>query len=94
MWCNIRIREAVATSAACGFPIAVAGSLTYLFVGTHSGITATTGFIYWPAFVCIAFASVFAAPVGVKLAHWLPVRVLAKIFALFLATLGVWLLLQ
>ena len=94
MWCNIRMHRAVATSAACGLPIALTGSFAYLLMGGNGGLAAATGFVYWPAFVSIAAASVIAAPLGAKLAHWLPVRVLLRIFAVFLASLGLWLLAQ
>ena len=32
-WCNVKIHQAVATSAALGFPIALAGTLGYMWAG-------------------------------------------------------------
>ncbi|WP_431190052.1 TSUP family transporter, partial [Desulfurivibrio dismutans] len=42
------------------------------------------GFIYLPALVGIVAASVLTAPLGVRLAHSLPVDKLKRIFALLL----------
>jgi uncharacterized protein len=86
IWCNLPIHTAIGTSAAIGFPIAVAGSIGYLV----NGFKVTTlpplslGFVYLPALFGIVLASVFTAPLGVRLAHSLPVPQLKRIFALLL----------
>jgi len=94
-WCNVPLREAVATSSACGLPIALAGALGFVVMGWNDiQLPAlATGYIYWPAFAGIGVASVLFAPLGAKLAHALPVATLRKFFALFLAALGVRMLL-
>lgn len=91
VWCNIAMREAVATSAACGFPIALAGTVGFILVGWgEAGLPyGSTGFVYWPAFLGIAAASVLFAPLGARLAHTLPAATLKRYFAIFLALLGV-----
>lgn len=93
-WCGESIQKAVATSAACGVPIAVAGSLAYVAMGWGvEGLpSASTGFIYLPAFAGVALASVLSAPLGAKLAHHLSPVALKRVFALFLAALGMWML--
>jgi uncharacterized membrane protein YfcA len=90
MFCNRNMREAVGTSAAIGFPIAVFGSLGYVLSGwglanlpTHS-----VGFVYLPALAGLVLASMLTAPLGAKLAHRLPVPVLKKLFAFLLYGLG------
>jgi hypothetical protein len=90
-WCKVHLREAVATSSACGLPIAIAGATGYLVMGlgNPSLPAQATGYIYWPAFAGIALTSVLLAPVGARLAHTLPVNQLRKLFALFLAVIGV-----
>jgi len=82
-WCSIKIHNAIGTSAAIGFPIALAGALGYLFNGLgSSNLPAySLGFIYLPAFILINSASVFTAPIGAKVAHKLPVASLKKLFA-------------
>ncbi|WP_305043585.1 sulfite exporter TauE/SafE family protein [Geoalkalibacter sp.] len=95
-WCNLPMHHAVGTSAAIGFPIAVAGAAGYILNGL--AVTelpgASLGFVYLPALVGIALASVCTAPLGARLAHSLPVGRLKKIFAIFLTLMGTRLLLS
>jgi uncharacterized membrane protein YfcA len=46
------------------------------------------GYVYLPAVALISAVSFFTAPLGVKLAHRLPVPILKKIFALLIITLS------
>lgn len=89
-WCNVRLHEAIGTSSAIGFPIAVAGAVGYVANGLRvAGLPeGSVGFVYLPALGAIAVASVLTAPLGARLAHRLPVKKLKKIFALLLYTLG------
>ena len=89
-WCNVKIQQAIATSAAIGLPIAIAGTLGYLVSGWGvQGLPQyTLGFIYLPAVLAISVVSVFTAPIGAKLAHRLPVATLKKLFALLLIGLS------
>lgn len=82
-WCNVPVRNAIATSAAVGFPIAVAGTLGYIVNGWGAqGMPPwTAGYIYIPALVLVAGVSVTMAPLGARLAHRLPVPLLKRIFA-------------
>jgi uncharacterized membrane protein YfcA len=87
---GIDMRRAVATSSACGVPIAVAGALGFMAVGWgREGLpAASTGFVYWPAVAAILAASVPMAPIGAHLAHRLPVHQLKRVFAVLLLVLG------
>ncbi|MBD3669686.1 MAG: sulfite exporter TauE/SafE family protein [Gammaproteobacteria bacterium] len=89
-WCNVAMREAVATSAACGLPIAVAGAIGFLLTGLDAGGLPpySSGYLYWPALIGIAVTSVLFAPLGAALAHRLPAAGLRRIFALLLAGIG------
>lgn len=89
-WCNVKIHNAVATSAALGFPIALAGTLSNVYHGINEqGLpTGSLGFIYLPALLVISLASVTTAPLGAKTAHSLPVKSLKKVFALVLFVLA------
>ena len=85
-WCNISIHKAVATSAALGFPIALAGTLGYGLAGlgrTDLPVGAW-GFIYVPGLISIALGSMLTAPLGARTAHRMDIAPLKKIFALFL----------
>lgn len=90
---NVPPISAVASSAACGFPIALAGALGYMWAGRDLVLPAgTLGYLYLPALACISAASVTTAPLGARLAHSLPTRTLRRIFAALLAALAVYML--
>ncbi|MGC8659249.1 MAG: sulfite exporter TauE/SafE family protein [Desulfomonilaceae bacterium] len=90
IWCNVKGHIAIGTSAAIGFPIAVAGTLGYMLSGWHDGSLPkfALGYVYLPAFAGIVCASVLTAPLGAKLAHRLPVKRLKQIFAMVLTVMG------
>jgi uncharacterized membrane protein YfcA len=85
-WCNVPMHKAIGTSAAIGFPIALAGAAGFLVNGLGiEGLPGPhLGFIYVPALIGIAAASVCTAPLGAKLSHKLPVPKLKKVFACLL----------
>ncbi len=93
-WCNVSIHNAVATSAALGFPIAVANVAGYIFSGqgVQNLPEGAFGYIWLPALVVIAICSVFMAPIGAKAAHNLPVGKLKKVFATVLYLLSAYML--
>ena len=81
-WRGWNIRQAVAISSACGLPIALAGAVGYLFVGLDAASlpAKATGYIYWPAVIGIVATSLLFAPVGARLVHHLPVKLLKRLF--------------
>lgn len=93
-WCNVKIHNAVATSAALGFPIALAGTLSNVYFGLNEpNLPAySLGFIYLPALAVIVAASVTMAPLGARTAHKLPVASLKKAFAIILYLLASYML--
>lgn len=90
MWCNISVHQAIGTSAAIGFPIAIAGTVGYIWNGLHAASLPaySAGYVYLPALLGIVCASVLTAPLGVLLAHRLPVPKLKRVFALLLLLVG------
>ena len=90
LWHNISIKNAVASSAACGFPIAVAGTAAYIISGWNvAGLPPyTLGYVNLPAFAMIIITSMITAPVGAALAHKLPEKTLRIFFAVFLLVLS------
>jgi uncharacterized membrane protein YfcA len=82
-WCNLRLQEAIGTSSAIGFPIAVSGTIGFALSGRLvPGLPEfSLGFVYLPALVAVAAGSVVSAPWGASLTHRLPVARLKKIFA-------------
>jgi uncharacterized membrane protein YfcA len=90
VWCNVAMRQAVATSAAVGLPIAIAGAAGFAWTGWQQASVpgSAFGFIMPEAFVGIVITSVLFAPLGAKLAHVIPPVLLKRIFAVFLLMLG------
>ena len=95
-WCNVAIHNAVATSAALGFPIALANVVGYVIAGQRlEGLPPYAfGYLWLPALVVIASCSVLMAPLGAKAAHALPVRKLKRVFALVLFVLAGYMLMK
>lgn len=89
-WCNVKVQHAIGTSAAIGFPIALGGALGYVWNGwSVAGLPAGSfGFVYLPAVVGVAFASILTAPMGARKTHQLPVQTLKRIFAAILLALA------
>ena len=82
-WCNVKVHQAIGTSAAIGFPIAVAGTVGYMISGHGAeGLPdGAFGFIYLPALAATVVASMLVAPFGARVAHSLPVATIKKVFA-------------
>lgn len=90
-WCNMNIRNAIATSSAIGFPIAVSGTLGFIITGWAVADlpVMSFGFVNIPAFFSIVVASTLFAPLGAWIAHRVSPVLLKRIFAGFLLVLGV-----
>lgn len=91
LWCNVAMRNAVATSSACGLPIAIVGTITMIILGMNETELPeySIGYLYWPAALMIAIGAMFAAPFGAKLAHQLPVETIKRIFSIILFIVGI-----
>jgi len=89
-YCNVPIHTAVGTSAAIGFPIAVAGTLSFIWNGLSAPNLPpySLGYVSLVALAGIALASYFTAPLGAKLSHSLPVSKLKRFFAVFLVCIA------
>jgi uncharacterized membrane protein YfcA len=89
MWHGIKAQNAVATSAACGYPIAVAGTLSFVWLGSQGALPGQAlGYVHLPAFAGIALTSALAAPLGAATVHRLPPRLVRRIFGVFLVLVG------
>lgn len=95
-WNGLPIRKAIATSAALGLPIAIAGSLFFVWTGAGNLLLPeySIGFVYLPAFVAVGLFSVLLAPLGARCAHRLPEVILQRVFAVGLLIIAVILLLK
>jgi uncharacterized protein len=95
-WCNIKIHDAVGTSSALGFPIALAGTLGYIWAGQDLPPMppGTFGYLYLPGLAVISAASVVTAPLGARTAHRMDIRPLKKVFACVLYVLAAYFVLR
>jgi uncharacterized membrane protein YfcA len=93
-WCNVPMHQAVATSAALGFPVALASSVGYLISGwsVPSALPGAFGYLYLPALLIVSVASVGMAPLGARAAHAMDVKQLKTRFALVLFALAAYML--
>ena len=98
-WHKINIKNAIATSAACGLPIAIFATASYTYSSWHLTDNISPdqqsmfGFVQIQAFLLIALCSFLFAPLGAKLAHTASDALLKKIFSIFLLLLGLKMLL-
>ncbi|MGL4317721.1 MAG: sulfite exporter TauE/SafE family protein [Pseudomonas sp.] len=90
-WRSVSMQQAVATSSACGLPIALASALSFMLIGWgQPGLPQWSfGFVYLPAMVGIALTSMLFARFGARLAHKLSPRLLKRLFAVLLLVVGV-----
>mgnify|MGYP005697974529 FL=1 len=80
---GLNLTTSIGTSAACGVPIAIFGSLGYVIAGINieSLPIYSFGYVYLPAFIGISITSVFGAKYGAMLAHYLSQETLKNIMA-------------
>jgi len=87
---NVRIHNAVGTSAALGLPIAAAATMGFIVAGLRQADLPawSVGYVYLPAMAVIVIASMLAAPFGASAAHRWPAMKLRRAFAALLFSLG------
>ncbi|MDM0045870.1 sulfite exporter TauE/SafE family protein [Variovorax dokdonensis] len=95
LFCGVSMTTAIGTGAALGVPVAVMGTLGYVFSGwSVPGLPPLAlGFVYGPALAGIVAGSVLTAPMGARAAHRLPIVLLRRVFAgllYLLATKMLW----
>ncbi len=86
---NVPIKNAIATSATVGMPIAIAGSFGFVVTGLSQNLpTGGIGFINLNALITIVISSVLFAPLGAKVTHSVDSKKLKKGFAILLGFLA------
>ena len=94
VWRGIAPVRAVGTSSACGVAIGLASAVGYALHAPAGALPQhAIGYVYLPAAIGVAMASVLAAPYGMRLAHRLHGDTLKRVFAGFLVAVAVSLLL-
>ena len=96
LWSNLTLKQAIGTSAAISFPVAIGGTAGYILTGIHAhGLPPLSlGYVYLPALFWTASASVITAPLGARTAHRIKTGALRKLFAVLLIILATRLLLK
>jgi uncharacterized membrane protein YfcA len=90
VWRGVAPVRAVGTSSACGIFIGIGSALGYALQAPTGAVAlpGAFGYVYLPAALGVALASVFAAPYGTRLAHALSGLALKRVFAVFLLLVG------
>ncbi|MDP2027732.1 sulfite exporter TauE/SafE family protein [Sulfuriferula sp.] len=84
--CNVDMKRAIAISSTLGFPIALFGAAGFVLSGWHhTALPAWSfGYVDLPALLAVGATSMIVAPLGVRLAHHLPVARLKRVFGMLL----------
>lgn len=89
VWRGVAPVRAVGTSSACGVAIGIASAVGYAIHAPQGALPEhALGYVYLPAAIGVAAASVLAAPYGMRLAHRLHGDTLKRVFAGFLVLVG------
>lgn len=89
VWRGVRPVLAVGTSSACGMFIGIASALGYALHAPAGALPAhAIGYVYLPAAIGVAVASILTAPLGVRLAHAISGPALRRVFAIFMVVVG------
>lgn len=94
LWHGQRVQNAIATAAACGYPIAIAGTLGFIFLGDQQASVPTLGYVNLQALVGVSLFGVLGAPLGVAAVHRSSPLLARRIFAVFLLVVAARMLLS
>lgn len=90
VWRGVTPVRAVGTSSACGVAIAIGSVLGYALHAPAGALPQhAVGYVYLPAALGVAVASVLAAPFGTRLAHAISGTALKRVFAIFMVVMGI-----
>ncbi len=88
--------NAIGTSAACGIPIAISGSISYMIVGLNENNLPdySIGYVYLPATIIVGIMSSLTAKFGVNIAHRMKQKKLRIAFAFLVMIMALNLLMR
>ena len=92
---GLNLTTAIGTSAACGIPIAIFGTLGYIITGINVELlpNLSIGYIYLPALIGISMTSIFSAKYGAEIAHYLSQDTLRKLLAIWFIGISIYMFL-
>jgi len=89
-WNGYTTLRAVGIAAACGWPIALAGSAGFLVRGWNTvDWPLSAGYWYLPGVIVIGLSGAVATPLGTRLAHRIGSAGLARVFGVFLLVVAI-----
>ncbi len=88
--CNLPLRQAIATSSVCTFPVALTGVIMLMLFIPNNALMPkdSMGYVYFPALLGLLLPCIALVPVGVHLAMRLEVKVIRRIFSALLFLIG------
>ena len=80
---GLNLTSSIGTSAACGVPIAIFGTLGYVVAGINQNMlpNLSFGYVYLPALLGVSLTSIFSAKYGADIAHYLSQATLRRLMA-------------
>tara|TARA_B100000963_G_scaffold108975_1_gene94826 strand:+ start:1895 stop:2686 length:792 start_codon:yes stop_codon:yes gene_type:complete len=89
---GLNLKSSIGSSAACGVPIAIFGTLGFVFAGIENLLLPkySIGYVYLPALITISFTSVIMARFGAELTHSLSHKNLKKLLALLFVLISIY----
>ena len=93
---GLKMMHAIGTSAACGIPIAIAGSISYILIG-YDNLNLpeySFGYVYLPATIIVGVMSSLTAKFGVNIAHRMKQKKLRIAFAFLVMIMALNLLMR
>ena len=92
-YCGLPMKKAAGTSASFSWPISIMGTISFIIVSHGKlSIPGATGYVYWPAFICVAPFAALCAPIGAGIHNRVGEssdRILQRVFAVLLFLVGV-----
>lgn len=87
---GVSMNHSAAVSASCTFFVALIGTTSFMITGwgVTAGLAYATAYVYWPAFLMVAIASMCVAPLGARLSTRLSGRSLKRLFSICLFLLA------
>ena len=92
----LKVMVALLILIALGFPLALAGTLGYIWAGRDLPpmLPGALGYIYLPGLLIISIASMSIAPLGARTAHGMDIRPLKRVNAIVLYILSAYFFLR
>ena len=89
-----QVQKSIATAAACGYPIAIAGTIGFILLGGQQTPEHSLGYVHLQALAGVAVFSIFGAPLGAAAVHRSSPVLAKRFFALFLLVVATKMLLR